>query len=392
MIKYLLFVFLLLLVSIWLGITISAGSGYVLITYSHWQIETSLWVAVISLIIAFILLYVLVRTLGRMTRIKKQVQRWRRMRRYRKARYLSHLGLNALAEGNWQRAEHQLTAAAALSKYPLHHYLAAATAANHAEAYDRRDQYLQKAFLSNPHQSLAISLTQANLQIDNQQWEAALATLQHIHQNHPHHRYTLKLLSIVYLKLKDWVKLDALLPSLKKYNVESEKKFYELEKMVMLQLLANDSKQGAEALHRTWNAFSRRMQQDLDLIHAYVSFLLTHHEDAEVIKLIEHTLKKTWDPRLVEIYGLAKSTSPAAQLTKAETWLTAHPKSPELLLSAARLSKREKFWGKARDYLQSYLQIMPNRIGYQELAEVYQQLGDDKAALIHYQKALMVLR
>ncbi len=119
---YLIFGFVLLLLAIWLGLEISQGTGYVLVAFQHWSIETSLWVAAIIVIIVFVLFYFIFRTIGRTTRISKNIKRWKKMRRYRKARRLTNVGLCELAEGQWERAEQTLLKGAKITKSPLINY------------------------------------------------------------------------------------------------------------------------------------------------------------------------------------------------------------------------------------------------------------------------------
>jgi HemY protein len=384
--KYLLFGFVLLLLSIWLGLEISRGAGYVLIAYRHWSVETSLWVAIICLIALFVVMYFIFRTLGRTTRIAKKIRQWRRMRHYRQSRHLTNVGLCELAEGNWQRAEHTLLKAAKMTKSPLNNYLAAAQAANAQQAYDRRDNYLRKADATTKGSTIAVGLTQAQLQINSNQWEQALATLQHLYRIDPHHAYTLTLLKTVYLKLNDWQKLHELLPQLRKHKVDSSIALDALEKMVALHLLMQANLQGIRALHTAWDSFPRRLQHDYELINHYARYLISHHDDSTAIPLIEHVLKKEWHPELAKLYGLAKSESPAKQLTTAEDWLQKYPHEPELLLCLGRLSAHEKFLGKARDYFRDYIRLTSSPLGYQELARVYLSLGDKNAALESLQK------
>lgn len=387
--KYLFFGFVLLLLSIWLGLEMSRGAGYVFIAYRHWSVETSLWVAIIFLMVLFGVMYLIFRTLGRTARIAKSIRQWRRMRRYRQGRRLTNLGLCELAEGNWSRAESHLIKAAKITKDPLNNYLAAATAANAQQAYDRRDNYLRKADAATKDRTLAVGLTQAQLQINSQQWEQALATLEHLYQLDPHHPYVLLLLKTVYLKLADWQRLYRILPNLRKYKVESPAALETLEKTVALHLLTQAQQQGSHQLHMVWDNLSRRLQQDPELIQAYVRGLIAQRDDGSAIALIEHSLKKEWHPDLVKWYGLARGESPAKQLITAEEWLQKYPNEPELLLCLARLSIVEKFWGNARDYLRDYIKLTSSPAGYQELGRVYLSLGDKTAALECLQKSLV---
>ena len=323
--KYLIFGFILLLLAIWLGLEISRGPGYVLVAYRHWSVETSLWVAVVLLIMTFLVLYFIFRTLGRTARISKNLKQWKKMRRYRKARQLTTVGLCELAEGDWEQAERTLLKSAPLVNHPLINYLSAAKAAQAQEAYDRRDNYLRKAHIAVKDHRAAVGLTQAQLQINSNQWEQALATLKHLHQKNPDHAYTLRLLKIVYQHLEDWSHLQALLPRLRKHKAFSAAELTSLEKKIYLALLVEASKKNRDILLQAWKTVPRYLQQDHDLIVLYTSYLIDHHEDNEATQLIEHALKKQWDSTLVKNFGLAKSETPGKQLTTAETWFKKYP-------------------------------------------------------------------
>ena len=61
---------------------------------------------------------------------------------------------------------------------------------------------------------------------------------------------------------------------------------------------------------------------------------------------------------------------------------------PVLLLCLGRLSLRNRLFGKARDYLQSSLQIEPRSETYRELGQLLEQLNETQAALDCYRKGL----
>lgn len=386
--RYLIVGFILLLLAIWLGLEISQDTGYVLIAYRHWSVETSLWVIAVLLIISFVILYVLFRTMGRTMRISKNVKRWKKMRRYRTGRILTNYGLCQLAEGDWHTAEHTLLKAAKMAKSPLIDYLAAARAAQAQQEYERRDNYLRKAHLTTKGTTIAVGLTQAQLQIAANQWEQALATLRHLNRTDPHHRYVLKLLKSVYQQLNDWEQLQKMIPSLKKHKVLPDDELQTLEQKIYFILLNNANNKGGQELIEVWKSLPRRWQHNISLVRAYTKFLIHHREDEKAIPLIENQLKKQWDAELVNNYGQAQGPNTAKQLSIAETWLKKYPKEPELLLCLGQLSIREKFWGKAQDYLEASIQLVPSRFAYEKLGEVFEALDDKAAALNAYRTGL----
>ena len=386
--RYLIFGFILLLLAIGLGLEMAQDTGYVLFVYNHWSVETSLWVAVVSCLVLFIVLYIIFRVLGQTFRISKKIRRWKKMRRYRHAKQLTDIGLCELAEGNWHVAEHTLIKASKMTKRPLINYLAAARAAQAQQAYERRDNYLRKAHLTTKNANIAVGLTQAQLQIAAHQWEQALATLTHLNHTDPHHLYILQLLKSVYHQLNDWEHLQKMLPSLRKHHVFSQEELLALEQKIYLALLHSANHKSTAELLEIWNTLPRRWQQDIILIRAYTQYLIQHHEETKAIPMIETVLKKEWDAILVHYYGQMHGDTPAKQLITAETWLKKYPKEPELLLCLGRLSRREKFWGKARDYIDACITLSPSRAAYEQLGHVLEALDDKTAALEAYRQGL----
>ncbi|WP_040933919.1 heme biosynthesis protein HemY [Coxiella burnetii] len=386
--RYLIILFILLVLSILLGLEMTRDTGYLLIVYRHWSIETTLWAAILSLLILFILFYIIFRLLGRAARLSKNIHRWRKMKQYRRARQLTTAGLCELAEGRWPSAEQKLVKGAKITKNPLVNYLAAAQAANAQQSYERRDNYLRLAHTKAKGSDIAVDLTQARLQISKNQWEQALATLERVNRANPNHACTLQLLKQVYVHLQDWEKLRHLLPRLRKQKVESAEALDAFEKIIYVNLLSAADRKGKQALIAIWNSFPRRSTQEIELIDVYTHSLIKYDEGDKAIPLIESALKKEWNSNLVSTYGLARGEKKTDQLTTAETWLKKYPKEPELFLCLGRLSRREKFLGKARDYLQTSIKLMPSSAAYRELGQVYEEQNQKDSALDCYRKAL----
>ena len=87
---------------------------------------------------------------------------------------------------------------------PVLGYLAAAYAAQQQGRLENRDQYLAKAGEADLAGSLAVGLTRARLQMNAQQWQEALATLQSLKSQQPRHPRVLQYLLEVYQALSDW--------------------------------------------------------------------------------------------------------------------------------------------------------------------------------------------
>ncbi|OGO94039.1 MAG: hypothetical protein A3F41_04610 [Coxiella sp. RIFCSPHIGHO2_12_FULL_44_14] len=389
---YLLVSFVLLLMSIYLGIEVSKVPNYVLITYHHWMIETSLWVAVLCLLVLFFVLYWIIRFLARTATAAKRYHYWRMSRRHRKARTLTQRGLCELAEGDWSQAEEILVRAAKLSKKPLIDYLSAARAAQAQQAFERRDNYLRLAHHADKNATIAIGLTQAQLQIDGKQWEQALATLQHLYQRAPTHCYILKLLASVFVELNEWKKCENLLPLLKKYRAIPEKELQQLERNIYLTLLDETRNKESSILTAFWKSLPRHYKQEMDFIMAYVNILFAKGLDEMAMEQIEHSIKKEWNAKLITLYGQVRDGHTTHQLPIAEHWLKKHPHDLALLLCLSHLCMREKLWGKAQDYLQQSIAIKPSATAYIKLANLYEMLNENQKAQQCFRTALNLTR
>lgn len=381
--------FLLVLLAIWIGFLIHQDSGDVRIIYAGHLIETSLWVFLVALIIVFCLVYLLIRFTKHTSSLGGKYQNWDKKRKSQKALDLSNKGLCDLAEGNWQEARTSLMKAAKHHPKPLINHLAAARAAHAACNYHARDEHLRHAHHSTKGAEVAVELTQATLQIDSKQWEQALATLNHLNRITPNHKHILKLLTKVYLELKDWPQLQKLLPQLKKTRIFDDLSTESIDKQIHLGLLriAAD-KQDIEQLNQTWEALPKKWRQDSQTIKLYTDYLIAQHHSDEAATLIAKQLKKHWQADLVTNYGLAISSDINKQITTAEGWLEKHPREPELLLCLGRLCFAGKLLGRAEHTLNACISTSPSPEAYKMLGQVLEALSKPDEALVAYKQAL----
>lgn len=379
-----------LVAAVALGLLLTRDTGYVLIGYGAWTLETTLSLLVFALLAGFAAVYMLLRFLVGLKRAPQRLRHWEQRRKALRARNALNRGLIELAEGDWMAAEKRLVRHAADSDSPLLNYLAAARAAQQQGAHERRDHYLRLAHQGMPDADIAVGLTQAELQIAHRQMEQALATLTHLRTLAPRHAHVLKMLMRLYERLNDWEHLRDLLPELRKRKVLDEAAAERLEIRLHGELLAQAARGGdAEALRDAWNRVPRRLLHNPDLVFAYANQLkaLGEHDEAEA--QLRAALKKQWDGRLVDLYGRLPGDA-ARQLAAAEEWLRQHERDPVLLQTLGRLAMRASLWGKAREYLVASTGIAPTVEGYQLLGSLSEQLRDAEGATDYYRKGTLL--
>ena len=361
--------------------------GYVVINFQNYLIEMS-----VPILMAFIFLIVVgAWLLVKLFRAPRKIGE--AAGRYRAGRAGQRLtkGVIEVAEGNFAKGERLLARAARVSDTPLLNYLQAARAAHLLGHDDRRDDWLKQAYEQTPEAANAVLLTQAELQLDREQYEQALATLRRLEENSPNHSHALDLLGRLYFRLEDWNHLSELLPKLRKQGRLDEPTLDKWSQRVYIEKLHHAL--DGDTILAVWKDMPKGLRNHLPLLEAYYSSLMRTgmHDKAE--KDLVADIKREWRGPLVRLFGMVEGGNASKQLKSAENWLKNHGEDADLLLTSARLCLRNELWGKARSYLETVISIRPSPEAYQEYGRLLNRLGEGDAAADAYRSGLgMVAR
>ncbi len=371
-------------------------SGYVLVAYNGYTMESSLWAAVVGLILLAGVIKCVLFLLKVLTGSANIVLPMTYKARRRRAQHLSNLGLIQFANGNWKNAQKLLSRSGDAGSLPLLNYLVAARAASANNDMDAYKDYLRKADQTAPAAYMAIGITQADIQMSHKQYEQALATLKSLRKKSPKHAYVLKLLKQTYEQLADWQALAALLPDLYKRKVFPSDSLKALEKTVYNELFEQAWNKGrnlsgnkrTEPADNIWQSLSKAQHRNEDLIVSYARCLFRLHAEKETETFIRRQLPAHYSPRLINIYGRLVGDDKNHQLLTAENLLTSRPNDPELMLALGRICARNQLWGKSREYLETSLKLNHSVEGYTELGQLLAHLGEHKLSTGYFQKGL----
>ena len=382
-------IWLVVLIGAGIGAIVSHDSGYVLLSAGLYTVEMSLALLAVLVALLFVALYFLIRLVVRTYRLPNDVRGWKQRRGSRLAQNAMTRGLLEMSEGNWRMAEKRLVRYADRSETPLLNYLAAARAAQLQGEHERRDAYIRLAHEHMPSADVAVSLTQAELQLADHQLEQALATLRHLRSVAPKHTYVLRLLRRLYEQLGDWEHLRELIPELRRRKVESADELQLLERKTYRALLeqaflSKDKNQ----LGQVWISVPKSLRTDAEVVSDYAGYLQERGQDKEAEKFLRDALKQGWNVQLVELYGLIECPEPGKHLSRLEKFLKEHPDDPTLLLTLGRLSLRAQLWGKARGYLEACVNRNGSIDAFRELGRLLEHMGEDDNALQIYRQAL----
>jgi HemY protein len=366
-----------------------SDSGYVLISFRSWLIESSLLGFLAAVLFSLALLYYGGRLLWALLKLPSLLRSAARERRSARAQRSFETGLLKLLEGNWRRAEVELVRYSADHHAQHLNYLAAARAAQRLGAGDRRDHYLRLAAQSAPEMEFATLLTQAELQRERGEHVAARETALKLRGRDATHPYAIELLAESYAAIGQWPELLDLLLEKPSAEAVPPARYRELLIAALVQRLrAAIAAARLDQLKAVWERAPAAYRAEAEVRALYARGLARLNADAEALALIASTLDRTWDAELAMLYGELHAADPVGQLASVEQWLKQHGERTELLVTAGRACLRNKLWGKARSYLEAVTRVAPSAAAYLELARLCEQTQASEEAQQFYRKGL----
>ncbi|QXC39004.1 heme biosynthesis HemY N-terminal domain-containing protein [Aeromonas jandaei] len=361
----------------------SGNKGYVLIALGNYTIESSVTSAVILAVLFYGALLIVEWLLGRVFGLRRKTLGWYGSRRRRKANQQTVAATLAMAEGHYSQAEKLMLKGASNSDTPLLNYLSAAKAAQARGDDVRRDQYLQKAQEENPKAELALTLTQTQLQIEQGQYDTALAMLESVYALNPRHPMVLDQLRQVHLARHDWAALCDLIPTLHKVGKLTPKQEEEL-----LQQAWNGRLQQAasnlETLKAVWQELPRKLRLEPELLASYGDLLRGLGADSEAANLWQEALRKQAMPQLL-------SRLPKLKLDNYQPLLALLQKQqgqPEVDNAMAQLYLLAGQLDEAQKLLEQQVEKAPSAAVYHALGQVMDKRRLTNKANEYYRQAL----
>ncbi|WP_373095664.1 heme biosynthesis HemY N-terminal domain-containing protein, partial [Zhongshania sp.] len=170
-----------------LAAAIQQDSGYILIAYGQTTVEMTIWVGVAVLTVFLILVLLIFMSLRRGAKVSDSIGSFWTDRKAVRGRSHTTLGMIAFIEGNWAKSRKLLTDSAKDTETPLINYLLAARASHALGDVSGSRHYLGLAEQTSNKASIAVALTQAEMQVENGRLEEALATLTRARRNAERH-------------------------------------------------------------------------------------------------------------------------------------------------------------------------------------------------------------
>lgn len=338
--------FLALAAAVAVGVFLSRHSGYVLISYGTTQVEFTLFVFLLIYLAALFLCTVCVGTVRRIVSAPKRLARLRDARATSRAERMLMVGLTSLAEGRLGQAERAL-AVAARGPLLLPALLAAARAADLADARERRDEYLRRAYEASPKAASAVLLEQAALDLARGDSERALAALKKVRHGRGTHPFALRDLVRVHASLGDHAEVLKLLPALEGSAVLPAEEIERLAAAALEGLGAREH--DAEA---AWKLVPRKLRERPAVRRAGARLYAAANNPRRAADLLAQNLDAGVDADSARDYAELTAIPASERLHRFESWLDRHSNDPLLLREAGRVALELRLWGQARSYLE----------------------------------------
>jgi len=374
-----------------LGPMAAGNKGYVLIAAGDYTIEASLTSALIMAGCFYLLLLAVEWLLKRGFALGGNTRNWWFGRRSKRARKQTEAGMLALAEGNYKHAEKLVAKAAKASDTPTLNYLAAAEAAQEQGNTGRRNDYLKLASKGANQGSLAVTITQASLQIRQGEYEQALATLEKLSGQASKHGKVLLLQKQVYEHLGEWQKLLDLLPRLQKQGLIGEEQLAASQRQALFALLEQIAEQeGSEGLLQRWNQLPRKDKQIDGLVAQLCRLLIAKEDSDSAYQLLFEQLKKHPDSASLRLLAQLKLNDYHPLIVFLQDLLKRDPDNPELHGALGELLAREQQWTEAQQALQRSVELAPNQHNCLALAQVLEHQHEQQQAFQYYRQGLQL--
>ncbi|MCH9698841.1 MAG: tetratricopeptide repeat protein [Gammaproteobacteria bacterium] len=365
-----------------------ADKGQVIIGVGNLSVETTFYLFAIIVSLLFILFYILTRALLLLMQSPKIIQN----KASTKKQEITHQALIGSlidsAEGQWEKAESALIKHADESSSPLIFYLSAARSAHAQGAFDKRNDYLRKAYDSTPGSDLTVGITKAELHLTGEEFDQALDTLNRLEQISPGHPVVQRLLHDIYCQLNEWSSLQDLLPDLKK-NKALDLDLESTEISMYRELLKQSNiDSDTETLNDIWKSIPDRIKRIPEVCVHFFTGHISAGNGKDIDKDLFKSLTKNHNDELIALWAKLAVSAPDKYYKQTQKLLKKNPDDTVLLRTLAQIEMHLDKSDEALQHLSQSITLHPSLLAYQLSGDLYLQLGQTEKAIECYQKGL----
>ncbi|WP_322042903.1 heme biosynthesis protein HemY [Paraburkholderia sp. J67] len=394
-IRGLLWLALLFAVAVALATVGRFDAGQVLLVYPPYRVDVSLNLFVVGIVVAFLLLYAILRFVRNIVTMPRRVAAYRARARKEKAHSALRDAVGNLYAGRFSRAEKAARDSLADENNKGAAGLIAANAAHRLHEYARRDEWLTQ--VEDPELQEARLLATADMRADGRDADGALAALTEMRTQGGRRIHAQQIALRAQQQLKNWSEVLKLVKTLEKREALHPAVAVRLRQLAAENLL-RERRHNADALLELWHALTPVERHSPRLADCAAELLIALERQNDARKIVEEALAQNWDARLLRRYPDTAGSDALPLIQKAEAWRKERPEDGDLLFALGRLCLKQQLWGKAQSFLEAALKSAnanhnePLKIrSHRALARLHEELGDAGKAATHYRESALAM-
>ena len=375
-----------------LAATVALGAnlndGYVLFVLPPWRIELSVNLLAVLFVLVFTAFYLGVRTVFSFVGLPARVAAYHARQQREKSFGLFQDAFRLLFEGRYGQALKRAKEAHDGGAAPGLAALIAARAAQRMRLVDEQDRWLTEATRIDPQIQSARWMLEAEMHLDNRQFDDALAALGHLQRAAGRHIAALRVELRARQGAGHWDHALRIARQLEKRQALPVEVAREIKVRAHQSLIVRKASDTRALLGYLRDIPAAEMHPRLARTAAEALLALDAHDEAAHV--IEAQLEREWEDELVALYGLCQGAKLSERIARAEKWLLARAGDHVLLLTLGRLCTAWRLWGKAQSYLEASLALRPTRDAHLALASLFDGLQRTAEADRHFRLAAKV--
>lgn len=379
---------LLTLAALAVGLALAAGynTGYALLVLPPWRVELSLNFLVFLSLLAFGVLYLVVRAAGAMARLPGQVAAFRARQRQSQAESALRDAMLLLLEGRYSQSLKRAEAAYEAGHAPGLAALLAARSGQLMRDGERQAFWSERAMIHDGEVHNARLMIEAVMALETQDFDKAKVSLDQLNRENGRHIAALRLSLRTQQGLGNWQAALRILRQLEKHKAMTAEQAAVLRRRAHREIL--DHLDGdADTLDRYARDMDEADRHEPMVALSLARALLTVGNVTAASRIIESALETQWDDKLALLYGEIPGGDVLGRLSHGERWLNEQPRNAALLLTLGRLCRQRELWGKAQSYLEASLSVAESEVAHLELARLLDHLERPGDANRHYRIA-----
>ncbi len=377
-----------------LALLLKDHGGNVLIIAQPWRVELSLALAVVSLIVVFVALYVVLRIFGWLGNSPGRFRDWRgRRREAREMRQLEAGWLHVL-EGHYIQAEKDFANLANHTEERARKVLACLSTArtlNLLGQVNKRDAMLaqaRSAAANNTRLRNMVAGVEAEFLLDQNQAKEALPLLLPLQDKSLRFLHPTRLLLRAYRQLGEADQVYAITRQLlRRGAIDQEQAHTFICEATSKRLAVADE----SAWAGIWGDLSGSERMDPLVALAGAKAQKRFGNSNEVARILEAALGRGLDDGLLREYAQCDEDQAKKRLGHAELWLRSHPDNAGLLSALGQLCLSAQLWGQGEHYLQRSLALQPDAYVYALLGNLQDALNQPRQALKYWRQACVAI-